>query len=618
MEIKLAAEAIKVQVSAEAVKSKIEADKGLQVKNKKYLCFLHNDSNPSMSYDENLKRFHCFSCQGNYDIFDHYIDYYSMGFIEATKAIIKDFGLNIMLDEEKVKFKPKSKPIKHKAIQDEVVNKYIESRKISLKTAAYVGLKEEKGNVVFEYRNAAGDHISNKYRVAKKVSKDDLKTWFQSGTNCNTLYNMDKVDITKPLVICEGEFDCLSLIEAGYKNAVSIPTGATSEEWISVNYEWLEQFKEIILFFDNDTAGKDGARKAANRLSNDIVKIVYTKKAKDINEILYKFGKNAVINEIYKASEIEIDGVITMDKIEDFNVYEAEKIQSGIKGIDSGILGFIMGSLNIITGYNGNGKSTAINQMCIAESISQGYRTFVFSPELTTSNFRYWLYTTIADKEDFEEHTTKVSNKKYYKVKKYAAEKITLWLKDKLYLYDKNDCSSKSLLKTMDILAKRKGVKVFVIDGLMKVELEESYKNEFSAQKRFVNDLKNFANKYQAIVHLVAHPRKPNDRQKLTKFDVSGSGDITNLCDYCIGVHRTTKSEKEEYEIALSKNKTAIDPKDACITLFKDRYTGASEREAPLYFDNGRKRFYSFERDLNRRYGYTSEGFQEVLDDMPF
>ena len=48
-------------------------------------------------------------------------------------------------------------------------------------------------------------------------------------------------------MITEGEFDCLAVIESGYKNAVSIPSGVNStNKWIETNWTFLEQFNEII------------------------------------------------------------------------------------------------------------------------------------------------------------------------------------------------------------------------------------------------------------------------------------------------------------------------------------------------------------------------------------
>ena len=117
-----------------------------------------------------------------------------------------------------------------------------------------------------------------------------------------------------------GEFDCLSLIESGVKNAVSVPTGCKSTEWITTNWTWLEQFEEIILWYDNDEAGKEGVKEVFNRLPNKTVKIVYSDICNDINEILFKYGKLAVLKQFEKASIPLIDGVKSTKQISTFNI----------------------------------------------------------------------------------------------------------------------------------------------------------------------------------------------------------------------------------------------------------------------------------------------------------
>ena len=69
------------------------------------------------------------------------------------------------------------------------------------------------------------------------------------------LFNMNRVNVNSPLLICEGEPDCLSAIEAGFKNAVSVPLGSSNLHWIDENLEWLDQFDSIIICADNDEAG---------------------------------------------------------------------------------------------------------------------------------------------------------------------------------------------------------------------------------------------------------------------------------------------------------------------------------------------------------------------------
>lgn len=300
-------------------------------------------------------------------------------------------------------------------------------------------------------------------------------------------------------------------------------------------------------------------------------------------------------------SKIGNDNTITtLDKVQIVDIYTMEKVSTGFKKIDEKLLGFVMGSLNIITGYNGNGKSTFLNQMCIAESLSQGYKVFAYSPELTNSNLKSWLYPTIANNEHFINKT--YEGIQYKTLGKVGIKYIDNWIKDKLFIYtdDSITTDEKQLLLDMNKMAKQ-GVKVFIIDNLMKIEIKDSYKNEYMAQKIFVNKLKNFARKYGAIVHLVAHPRKPQQgTAKVTKFDVAGTGDITNLADYAISIKKNTEKEKKK------------DPtlKDAYVEILKDRMRGF-EFGIDLEFDKDRRRYSSDNQELNKEYGYT-KGYELV------
>ena len=91
MDIKKAVEEIKLYIDSEQVKNKIASDLGLKFKNNKCLCFLHGESNPSMSFNSKTKKFKCFSCGASYDIFNHYQEHYNKSFLEAVKSIISDF-----------------------------------------------------------------------------------------------------------------------------------------------------------------------------------------------------------------------------------------------------------------------------------------------------------------------------------------------------------------------------------------------------------------------------------------------------------------------------------------------------------------------------------------------
>lgn len=51
-------------------------------------------------------------------------------------------------------------------------------------------------------------------------------------------------------LIAEGQIDSLSLAEAGVENAVSVPTGAKGFTWVPHCWDFLKQFKTLIVFGD--------------------------------------------------------------------------------------------------------------------------------------------------------------------------------------------------------------------------------------------------------------------------------------------------------------------------------------------------------------------------------
>ena len=286
-----------------------------------------------------------------------------------------------------------------------------------------------------------------------------------------------------------------------------------------------------------------------------------------------------------------VSGIVTLDMVEDFNVYEANKLQTGINAIDDEILGMVFGSLNVLSGRNGAGKSTILNQIYIGEAIKQGEKVFLFSGELVAGNVKEWLVRTLANEEHLIEFTAR--NKKYKATSIEGKKDIIEKIKDKIYLYDSDDYKIDSVIHKMEILAKRQGVKVFIIDNLMILEMNSI--DEYKAQSEAVKKLKAFAKKYNAIVHLIAHPRKSLN-EEITKDDVAGSANITNLADYVTILERNFKEDREY---------------DAKLSIVKNRHTGVNASVA-LKFDIDRKRFYSSMEKRELLVNYFDGQFEQV------
>ena len=597
-------------------------------KHLKACCPYHSEKTPSFSWNKKNNSFKCFGCGESLDIIGYY-QREGLSFREATRKLFDEVGISYNSDpmetprkkDKEVYKQPKQETLKAEG----KAQQYLELRKISKATINYAGVKEDKqSNIVFEYYDSKDRLMLTKYRPSRKMNKGENKTWCQKDADTSPiLYGMHQANPNNPLLITEGEIDRLAAIESGFKNAVSIPFGAENYHWIEHNWEWLEQFNEIIIWSDNDVAGENMRKEVIPRLGKHKTKYVRST-FQDINLQLFKAGKESVMKSIESAIYVPIEDIVDMAQVEDYNPDDMEKIKSGLNGLDKFIGGWFLGTLNVITGINGSGKSTFINQSCVCESVNQGYKTFVMSGELTKQQLRNWIEYPMAGKENITTRNNGVNAPNTYYVDKRVKEKMREWYKEKVYIYDNDlDYTAESILKKMEELARRYGVKVFLLDNLMTIDLRSNQFDINIKQKDFVKELVFFARRYNAVVHLVAHPRKTDTIQRLSKMDVAGSGDITNLAHYVTAIHRVSDKEKED---KLDKNNNIIEegcPFDCIVDLFKNRPMGYQDKSVGVKYDIPSKRFYGESDDLDKIYKWESteapDDFQLVIDkNCPF
>jgi len=593
-------------------------------------CPFHSEKTGSFKWNKKSNGFKCFGCGVSLDIIDYYMQT-GMSFIESARELFRQTGTAYEFDEDERPMVNKDKqpyrfPEPEKNEEMPRAEKYLSLRGISRKTLDYAGVRQDaKGNIVFEYKDENGRLLLVKYRPSRKLKSGEMKTWCQKDKDTTPiLYGMHQVDTTKPLLITEGEIDRLAAIEAGFQNAVSVPFGANNYHWIERNWDWLEQFDKIIIWADNDQAGEEMRKEVIPRLGEYRCYYVRSEHS-DLNIHLFKEGKESVLKAIEDARDVPITDVIDMADVEDYDISGAEKIKSGINGLDKWIAGWVLGTVNVITGINGSGKSTFVNQVCVCEALSQGYNAFIMSGELTKPQLRNWIEYPMAGPQNVTEKDNGANQPTTYYVSKAVKEKMRDWYRGRIFIYDNDlDMRASRILQKMEELTRKYGVKVFVLDNLMTIDLEGTEYEKFSKQKDFVKSLVRFAARFNSVVHLVAHPRKTETIQRLTKMDVAGSGDITNLAHYVTAVHRVLPSEKED---TLNKKGEVVQegcPYDCVIDLFKNRPIGHQDKSVGVYFERASKRFYGDSDDPGKEYSWKEKreqmGFIEVptTDDCPF
>lgn len=559
----------------------------------------------------------------------------SCGEVGNLYTLGKYLGVDVVekRDDYFREYKPKKaykKPeVKHKDLSKQNIE-YFKSRLISLETLEKNKVTTDKnGNIMFNYY-LDGELVFIKYKIPRKprIGKDgkqEAKSWREADTR-PILYGMDDCDTKYPLVIIEGEPDKLVLDECGVKNAVSIPSGTKEFTWLDECWDWMEEFDEIVIWGDSDPAGKAFQQEAIARLDDWKLKVVKCE-YKDANVLLYETykrkgieeAKQAVREHIQNATPIKKDYITNLANVKRKDYREIRAITTGYQELDSLIGGMYGGQLVIWTGYNGSGKSTILSNI-ILNGIEEGHRTFVYSGELPKEDFKEWMDLQLSGTKYLSSYDCPVKKQnipipdpKYYK---YLDQFYT----NMVYLFDTEDyATDNNIIQAMEYMAKREGIGVFVVDNMLTMNITGSGDNN-EKQAKLIIKLKAFARRFNAVVHLVAHPRKPALGQKrVDKYSISGTANITDLADRVIGFHRLTAEEKTRPEYAGYNN---------VLTIFKDRKYGIFDQEIVFKFDFFSKRYYTSEQERNRKYSWIKtmskdrgipEGFQiTTSEDCPF
>lgn len=486
---------------------------------------------------------------------------------------------------------------------------YIHLRRISDETIKDFKISSDtRGNIVFPYYDENNTHVLNKIRIPKKFVKGvdkGSKIW-QEGAGKPVLFNMNNIDVNQPVVITEGEWDCLSVYESGYKNVTSIPFGTENMDWINECWDWLKEVKEFVLWWDNDEAGKRGVEEVSKKLGVYRCRIVLNenKKLKDANSILYKEGKEKVLDMIEKADYIPIEN---FNRLADCVKVKTERMLYGLKDLDYELGGCKMGELVIWTGKRGGGKSTVLSQT-IPEAVEQGYKVFIYSGELSNSKVKEWLDRQIAGEKNIVTYQDELTLREEYGVHPEVEKYIAEWYKEYIYCYGddgKND--EECLFEIMEYAYKRHNVKRFILDNLKTIRFGgQNEDNFYRLQGMFVNRCKSFARQYNVHIDLVVHPKKTGGKDFLDDEDVGGSADIIDLADNIITVSRLTENM---YEKASTREKEEMRHKDhpgeaydewvknCVLVVKKNREYGDTDRKMYYFFEPKTKRIY---KNFNR------------------
>jgi twinkle protein len=366
-------------------------------------------------------------------------------------------------------------------------------------------------------------------------------------------YNYDALFSYKEIIIVEGEIDCLSFIEEGYNNCISVPNGANvgKMEYFDNSISDLDNIDRFIICTDNDEKGILLKNELIRRLGFEKCFVCNLKQYKDANEYFLGEGRGSLSTVIETAKIPKIEGVYFVDDYSaDLDFLFENGLQKGkeigYRFLDS-LVTWETKRFAVVTGVPSSGKSEFVDFIIVMLNLRYGWKSCYFTPEnFPMINHVSKLSEKIIGKK-FGKQT--MTYEEYYNSKDY--------INDNFFWVNPSESSTiDEILKRFKYFIKSKGVKIVVIDPFNTIENEVKY-NE---QGKLLQKMVKFARENDVLFFLVAHPKKLDKNKDgefpmPTMYDIAGSSDFWNMADYGIALRRDVDFETKVF---INEGKVAI------------------------------------------------------------
>lgn len=391
---------------------------------------------------------------------------------------------------------------------------------------------------VANYYDSQGNLTSQKCREA---SKD----FFTKGKHDkDALFGRHLWNGGKKIVVTEGEIDCLTVaqLQGGKYPVVSIGHGSkAAAKTCASNYEYFDQFQEIILMFDMDEPGRIASQEAAEVLPPGKVKIAVLP-FKDPNECVAQGQGKAVMDAMWNAAPFVPDGVVSAQslkaRIKEKKVvpsmplvapYELKRMTKDVRE----------GEVILITSGSGSGKSTFVRQnvynLFHNEGIPCGVAMLEEAVEETVQDI-VGLHMGSRVRQNPDETTEEM----------FDAAFDEIFKSNKLHLYDAfAESAEDRLLAKLGYMVDVEGCRVIVLDHIsIVVSAMDGENDERKMIDRLMTKLKSFAKTKSVAVFVICHLKNPDkgkpheEGRPVMATDLRGSGGLRQLSDTIIAVER--------------------------------------------------------------------------------
>jgi len=431
-------------------------------------------------------------------------------------------------------------------------------------------------NHYYPYHDKQGSKIATKTRYTKSKEFSVQGNTHQAGLFGEHLFSKNKF-----IIITEGEIDCLSAYQMFYTGkyetpVVSIKHGvASAVKDIKNSLEWLEQFQNIIINFDNDEQGKDSALKVAELFSPGKCKIMHLpQEFKDASDCLVKNKIQIYTQAFWNAKRFAPDGIINANTLFDDIIKPSVQsfVQYPFEGLNKMTYGLRASELVTFTSGSGLGKTQVIREL-VHHLLKQtkdnlGLLMLEENPVVTSkgimsieANQRLHLPDVHISKEEWQKHFDATTGS------------------GRVFLFDHFGSNTiDNIISRVRYLAKGLDCKYIIIDHVSIIVSDQSHGDERKALDEIMTRLRTLVQETGIAMIVVSHLRRPDGKgheegAATSLSQLRGSASIGQLSDMVIGLERDAQHDDPEIRHTTK------------VRVLKNRFSGITGPCCDLKYD---------------------------------
>lgn len=432
-------------------------------------------------------------------------------------------------------------------------------------------------NHYYPYHDKQGAKIATKTRYTK------LKEFsLQGNTKVSGLFGEHLFNKNKYIIITEGELDCLSAYQMfktdKYETpVVSIKNGITSAvKDIKGSLDWLENnFDNVIINFDNDDQGREGALKVAELFSPGKCKILHLPNGyKDASDCLSKNKIQVYTKAFWDAKLYAPDGIINANILFDEITKPTLKsfVQYPFEGINKLTYGIRPAELITFTAGSGLGKTQVmreiVHHMIKSTKDNIGLLMLEETPVITSKGLMSIEANQRLHLPDV--HVSKEEMKTYFDATVGTG---------RVFMFDHFGSNSiDNIVSRVRYLAKGLDCKYVIIDHVSIIVSDQSHGDERRALDEIMTRLRTLVQETGVSMIVVSHLRRPDGKgheegAATSLSQLRGSASIGQLSDMVIGLERDAQNDDPEI-----RNTTRV-------RVLKNRFAGLTGPCCNLQYD---------------------------------